>query len=264
MAVTRAATSKNYAAIAKSKIYKPSAAPERGLSILVYARNKKGKTRFCATAPDVLILDPEYGADQLTALDPSVWPITRWQDLDEVYRYLSTERHPFKFVAFDGLTRFSNMSLRFVMEQAEESDLSRKPGMVQQRDYGKSGELMKALMYNFHNLPIGVIYTAQERQIEGEFAEEDDDAEAAATQYVPDLPKGVRSTVNSVVDVIGRLYTIRTDDKEGNPVIRRRLWLSPSSIYDTGYRSEFILPDYLTTPTVPRLINLINNGKKDK
>lgn len=261
MAVTRANTSKNYAAIAAKKIHKPTNAPPKGVSILVYARNKKGKTRFCATAPNVLILDPERGTDQLTKLNPDVWPIDRWEDLDDVYKFLRQNPDKYKYVAFDGMTRIANMALRFVMEQAEEHDLSRKPGLVQQRDYGKAGELMKGLMYNFHNLDVGTIYTAQERQVEGEFGEEDDDAEAAATQYVPDLPKGVRATVNSIVDVIGRLYTIRTEDSEGKPVIRRRLWLAPSAIYDTGYRSEFTLPDYLVNPTVPRLVASIQ-GKK--
>jgi hypothetical protein len=261
MAVTRASTSKDYSAIAKSKIRKPSQAPPRGKSILIYARNKKGKTRFCATAPNVLILDPERGTDEYTKLDPDVWPIDRWEDLDEVYKFLRGGKHSYEYVAFDGMTRFSNMALRFVMAQAEEHDLSRKPGMVQQRDYGKSGELMKGLMYNFHNLDVGTIYTAQERQVEGEFGEEDDDAEAIATQYVADLPKGVRAAVNGIVDVIGRLYTIRTEDNEGKTVIRRRLWIAPSPVYDTGYRSDYKLPEYLSNPTVPRLVDLIEGNK---
>ena len=262
MAVTRAGTSKDYSAIAAKKIRKPSRAPARGKSILIYARNKKGKTRFCTTAPNVLILDPERGTDESVKIDPDVWEINQWQDFDEVYKFLRSGKHSYEYVAFDGMTRFSNMALRFVMKQAEEHDLTRKPGMVQQRDYGRAGELMKGLMYNFHTLGIGTIYTAAEREVNGEYGEEDDDAEATATQYVADLPQGVRRALNGIVDVIGRLYTIRTEDANGKAVIRRRLWLAPSSIYDTGYRSEFNLPDYLTSPTLPRLVNLINGQGK--
>lgn len=261
MAVTRAATSKDYSQIAAKKIRKPSQAPARGKAILIYARNKKGKTRFCTTAPNVLILDPERGTDEYTKVDPDVWPINQWEDFDEVYKFLRAGRHSYEYVAFDGMTRFSNMALRFVMSQAEEHDLSRKPGMVQQRDYGKAGELMKGLMYNFHNLDIGTIYTAAERQENGEYAEEDDEAEVSGTRYVADLPKGVRAAVNGIVDVIGRLYTIRTEDANGKTVIRRRLWLAPSELYDTGYRSEYKLPEYLASPTLPRLVNLINGEK---
>ena len=264
MAVTRAATTKDYSAIAAKKIHKPSTAREKHRSMLIYSRNKKGKTRFAATAPNVLILDPEQGTNELTQLDPDVWPITRWQDLDEVYKFLRSGKHKYEYVAPDGLTRMSNMALRFVMEQAEEHDISRKPGMVQQRDYGKAGELMKGFIYNLHTLPLGIIYTAQERQVDGDFAEEDEDAESAAIQYVSDLPKGVRATVNANVDLIGRLYIVRTENSNGDMVSRRRLWLSPSISYDTGYRSEFVLPDFLANPTVPRLISLLDNGPKEK
>ena len=261
MVRTGAATTggKDYRAIAASKIQKPSDRGQRLPSFLIYARNKKGKTRFCTTAPDVLILDPERGTDEFTKVNPDVWPIHGWSDFNEVYQFLRSGDHKYRYVAFDGMTRFSNMALRFVMEQAEEHDLSRKPGMVQQRDYGKAGELMKGMMYNFQNLGVGTIYTAQERQIEGEFGEEDDDAEPSPVQYVPDLPKGVRSTVNALVDVIGRLYTVPVETDAGTRV-QRRVWLAPSAIYDTGYRSEFVLPNYLSNPTVPRMIRAIRTG----
>lgn len=259
---------KDYKAIAKAKIQRPSQVQEeRRPSILIYARNKKGKTRFCTTpgAGKVLIIDPEHGTDPMTRLNPHVWHIEKWEDLDDVYRYLRTQEHGYEWVALDGLTRFANMALRYVMGQAEESDLTRQPGMVQMKDYGKSGELMKGMLYNFHNLPLGKIYTAQERMVEGDFSEEDEDTEPSQLMYVPDLPKGTRTTVNGLVDVIARLYTVNVFSKKyDKEMIQRRLWLSPSAMYDTGYRSDYILPDYLANPTVERLISLMNDGKVEK
>ena len=257
MATTRANTNKDYAAIAASKIAKPSTVKQRLPMIHVYGRNKKGKTHFGTTAGRVLILDPESGTDSYTTVDPDVWKITRWEDFDDVYKFLRLGTHNYQYVDLDGMTRFANMALRFVMEQAEEHDISRKPGMVAQRDYGKSGELVKGLLYNFHNLGVGVIISSQERQIDGEFTEEDEDVEESTVQYVPDLPKGVRSTVNSLADIIGRVYTVQKEDGK----IEYRMWLAPSAIYDTGYRSEYNLPQYLSNPTVPKLIKLIRTGK---
>lgn len=254
---------KDYKAIAAAKIRRPSqVASERRPAFLIYARNKKGKTRFCTTPGQgkVLIIDPEHGTDLSQQRDPDVWHIESWEDMDDIYKFLRTVDHGYEWVALDGLTRMANMALRFVMAQAEEQDLSRKPGMVNQRDYGKSGELMKSMLYNFHNLPVGVIYTAQERQVEGSFGEEDEDVEDSSVQYVPDLPKGVRGTVNGLVDVIGRLYTVKIE-KEGKQIIQRRLWLEPNVAYDTGYRSDYVLPAYLKVPTVPKLVQLINEGK---
>ena len=266
---TQANTRKDYSAIARKKITSPAKVAESGggvrrPSILVYSRNKKGKTRFCLTAGKgkVLIVDPERGTDRFLKADPDVWHLESWEETDDIYKFLRSGDHSYEWVAFDGLTRISNMALRFVTKRAEEADLNRRPGQVTQRDYGNANELMKGLFYNFHTLPLGVLYTCQERQIEaGESEDEDEDVEISNIQYVPDLPKGSRAAVNSIVDVIGRIYTVKIPGEEGTNVVKRRLWLAPSVSYDTGARSEYKLPDYLEDPTVPRLVRLIE-GKK--
>lgn len=256
---------KDYAAIAASKITRPSQST-RPPRFLVYSRNKKGKTTFC-TSPgqdNVLILDPEEGTEGMVRKDPHRWAIDNWTDLDDAYQYLKLGKHPYKWVALDGLTKFSNMSLRYVMSQEEERDITRRPGMVQMKDYGKSGELMKGVLNNFHSLRMGVIFTAQERVIEvtDDPEGDDEDAESSSVIYVPDLPKGVRGAANSIVDVIGRLYTVKLDHpKTGEKVIQRRMWVEPHIAFDTGYRSDYRLPPFIKGPTVPKLVQLLREGK---
>ena len=268
-AKTQANTRKDYSAIARQKITTPAKVAEssggvRRPSILVYSRNKKGKTRFCLTAGKgkVLVIDPERGTDRFLKANPHVWHLESWEEIDDIYKYLRSGDHPYEWVAFDGCTRIANMALRFVTKRAEEADLNRKPGMTTQRDYGNAGELFKGMLYNFHTLGVGKIYTAQERQIDGGDGEdEDEDVEVSNIQYVPDLPKGSRAALNSIVDVIGRIYTVKVPGEDGGNVVKRRLWLAPSVAYDTGARSEYKLPDYLENPTVPRLVSLLE-GKK--
>lgn len=256
---------KDYAAIARSKITRPSQSTRKP-RFLIYARNKKGKTTFC-TSPGqgkVLIIDPEDGTEGMVSKDPHVWRINSWPEMDDVYHFLKTGKHDYSWVAIDGLTRIANMSLKFVMSQMEETDLTRKPGMVQMQDYGKSGELIKGMLWNFHSLPMGVIFTAQERvmEVKDDPEADDEDAEAPSIMYVPDLPKGARGAVNSIVDVIGRLYTVRLEHpKTGLKVVQRRLWLEPHEAYDTGYRSDFVLPPYVKGPTIPKLLQLLREGK---
>ena len=257
-------TTIDYAKIAASKITTPGKrkTPPR---YLFYSRNKKGKTELCSTAPNVLILDPEQGTKELHP-DQPVWPIEKWKDMDEVFKYAKTRdcQSKYDWIAVDGMTRITNMSLHHVMKTQEERDLDRIPGQVQQRDYGKGGELIKDMLFNFHALPMGIIYTAQERQeTTGEFDSEDEDMEEAQTRFVPDLPKGVRSSVNAIVDCIGRLYVVKVNVK-GVEKLQRRLWIAPTEAYDTGYRSEFELPSYLKNPTVPNLGTLIKTGKATK
>lgn len=251
----------DYAAIAKRKIKKPGGRAPR---LLIYGRNKQGKTTIASTAPNVLIIDPESGTEFLDPDKASVWPVSTWGDINEVFQYLRTGDHPYEWVVVDGLTRITNMSLRFVMKQQEERDLDRIPGMVQQRDYGKSGELIKGMLFNFHSLPMGVIYTAQDRMESGGYNDlEDDDVEEADARFVPDLPKGVRSSVNAIVDVIGRVYTVKvegTSKKTGQTItgLQRRLWIAPSEKYDTGYRAKVRLSEnFIKSPTVPKIVDAI-------
>jgi hypothetical protein len=231
---------------------------------LLYARNKKGKTYTSATAPRCLILDPEYGTKELSP-DQPVWPIHQWKDMDEFFHYAKTKdcQSKYDWIVVDGMTRITNMAMRYSMKQAEERDLDRIPGTVDRRVYGTSGELIKGALFNFHNLPYGIIYTAAERMEEvkdGQYDTEDEDLEEATVRYVPDLPKGVRSNLNAIVDCIGRIYVVKVEVK-GEEVLQRRLWIAPTEAYDTGYRSRLELPNYLKNPTIPKLERLLKTGK---
>lgn len=265
---TKANTRKDYSAIARAKITTPAdkaakSDSARPPSILVYARNKKGKTRFSLTPGRgrVLVVDPEGGTDRFLKAKPHVWNLEAWEEIDDIYKFLRSGDHEYEWVAFDGCTRIVNMALTYIRRQAEEVDLNRRPGQIKIQDYGAANELFKQMLFSFHALPIGKIYTAQERQIEANGEDEDEEVEVSEIQYVPDLPKGSRAAINSIVDVIGRIYTVKVPGEDGENVVKRRLWLAPSVAYDTGARSEYKLPDYLEDPTVPRLVSLLE-GKK--
>lgn len=263
---------KNYEAIAKKAMILPGQPLPTKRRAFIYSRNKKGKTRFCLSAAEVgktLIIDPENGcapyARIIKELGITVWPVTKWEDIDNVRGFLRTGKHDFKIVCVDGTTKINGMALRYVMHMQEQTHLDRRPGIVDRRDYGKSGELMHQMILNFDALPISVIYTAQERMVSLDGDSEDETSEAS-TFFLPDLPNKARGSVNSVVDVIGRLYVTKTAFKEkatGNVVEKnqRRLWLDVHAQYDTGYRSEFELPEFIKNPTVAKLFRALDEGE---
>lgn len=255
---------KDYAAIARKRIQRP-AEIKRLPKFHIYARQKKGKTTFSVSAgvEKTLVLDPEHGTDLMQSKNPHVWHIERWEDMDEAYNYLRSGDHPYEWVSVDGLTKLSNMSLKYTMRIQEERSIDRIPGQVQQRDYGRAGEVMKTMLTNFHNLPQGVIFTSQERMQEVVDSEEDEDIETEGAEFVPDLPKGVRGYVNSLVDVIGRLYVAKIEHPKDpeKMVAQRRLWIGESLKYDTGYRSDFTLPDMVKAPSIPKLVTLMRTGQ---
>lgn len=276
---------KDYAAIARAKIARPGTG--RMPRYLVYGRNKKGKTRFCATAPDVLIADPEDGTTAETKLDPDVWPVTEWADLDEIYNAVKggvkspKTGRPYKWIALDGMTRMLSMAIDFVSKQQAERDLTRDPKQTDQRTYGQANRMIEGMLHNFHSLRnVGLIFTAQERVVEIEDMEDygdDNDATPASFMYVPDLTKGARAPLNQVVDVIGRIYVVRGDFEvkrrvkvEDKVVVRttqakvqRRLWIGPHEMYDTGARTGFNLPDFIKEPSVASVNRAMREGKTE-
>lgn len=254
---------KDYRAIAKKRIQRP-AEIERLPKFHIYGRQKKGKTTFSTSAgvDQTLILDPEHGTDLMKTKNPHVWHIEKWEDIDEAYNYILLGDHPYRWIGVDGLTKLSQMSLKYTMKIQEERSIDRIPGQVQQRDYGRAGEVMKTMLTNFHNLPYGVVFTSQERMQETQDSEEDDEIEGADAEFVPDLPKGVRGYVNSLVDVIGRIYVVKVDSSKSETMVsQRRMWLGESMKYDTGYRSDFTLPEMVKLPSIPKLVTLMETGK---
>lgn len=275
-------TEADYLKVARENITRPSKMEPR-FRLMIYARNKKGKTKFCTTAQDLgnlLIIDPEWGTEKYKTLDPYVWPISKWEDLQSVWGALRTGKlspktigqgsdiKPFKWVALDGMTKINNFALRYIMKLGEEANLDRRPGIVDRRDYNKSGELIKELILKFDALPLSVIYTAQERIVSGNDDMEADETNESSVFFVPDLPAGARGAVNSNVDVIGRLYVAKAQfknpqDPDGVPIEKnqRRLWIGIHPQYDTGFRSEYDLPDMVKAPTVKKVTELILAGK---
>lgn len=267
---------KNYLAIAKKSVSRPK--DKVGWrKLLVYARNKKGKTYFSLSAgvERTLVLDPEDGTDTMKKLNPYRWPITRWEDMADAYGALrtgklspsslglGTSRVPFDWVSVDGLTRINNYALHYIRHKREEANLETRPGTIDRRDYFKSGELMKQMLAQFHTLPMNVVYTCQERSIGGN---SDDEDEEETVLHVPELPQGVRGSVNSLVEVIGRLYVATAEFKNPNgglPIEKkqRRLWIGLHDKFDTGYRSDYALPDFVRNPTIPKLVSLMLEGE---
>lgn len=260
------AKERDYSKVA-SRIVRP-ADMKRKPKLAVYARNKKGKTTFGLSAgvERTIVLDPEHGTSTMIAKNPHVLPIEAWRDVDDYYKFLKKGKHDYTWVLIDGNTRLHNMCLHHVMKQQEERNLDRLPGTVTKRDYGRAGELYKDMIVNFCNLEMGVVFAINERLDKGAGGDDDEEAEESEARVVPDLPQGVRGILNAEVDVIGRLYIAKTmvkKDGKKKEVLQRRLRIAPHERYDTGFRSDYVLPDVVVEPTIKKLVRLMREGVKE-
>lgn len=223
---------------------------EPHVKILVYGRNGMGKTRFAATAPDVLIVDiNERGTRSVRHSGAKVYKVRRWSDISDIYWYLKTADHPYKSVALDTITAMQALGMTHVLKEGEERDPNRDPKMPSQRDWGKLTELMKMQLLNFRNLDMNVIFTAQERVI-------GDDDELG--EHVPDLSKGNRAIAMGSVEVIGRIYqkevrTVNKKTKKEKSSWEIRMLVGPHEEYATKDRTG-ALGRIVRNPTVPHIL----------
>lgn len=223
--------------------------------ILVYGKNGAGKTRLAASAPNCLILDiNERGTRSAKGSGAKVWSVSKWTDIGEVYWALKAGDHGYESVAIDTLTAMQNLAMRFVMGEAEERDPNRESGMPDKRTYGRAGELMKTQLLQYRNLPMHVVFTAQERVITDEDTGE-------TVFHTADMPAGSRSTALGCVGIIGRLFTreVKIRNKQTKKVTTKwadHMLVGPSEEYDTKDRTGN-LGRVVKDPTIPKIINAV-------
>lgn len=238
---------------------KPASELEQYQRFLFYGRAGAGKTRLAATAPDVLIVDVnDKGTDSVRKdINPHVYPVEFWAEINDVYWFLAEGNHDYKSVAIDGVTGMQNLCMKFVLGDESSRDASRDPDMPSRPVWGKVGELMKTQITNFRNLPMNVVFTALTRsRVSGE-EEGDDD-----TLFIgPACSPSIAGHLEAAVGTIGYLTTRRTfvKDKATNKrkeVVRRRLITGPSERFSTKDRNN-AFGEYVENPNVTKMLATI-------
>lgn len=238
------------------------------IKFLFYAKPKRGKTTLAATGPKPIIIDcNEKGTLSVRNFkDVKKFRIETWTDIDLAYWFLKAGQHDRETVAIDTVTSLAQLCMKFVLGDEASRDPTRDPDMPSKREWGKVGELMKTTIINFRNLPMNVVFLAQERR---GYSEDDDEA----PEVYPDVSPSVRATLTPAVDIIGRLYVKEVvqkggDGKKETSVMERRLLIGAHEVYTTGDRSEAGLPDVIRLPkrndNLTRLITRIKDGQKEE
>jgi hypothetical protein len=241
----------------KKKVRKPGGGPYA--KVLVYGRNGSGKTRFCATAPRVLVaeIESETEGDRSIKESPNTRAIdiTSWQQLGDLYWWLQSGDHPFSSVALDTLSAMQSLALAFVLNEAETLDPTREKAMPDKRTWGRAGQLMRGMILAYKNLPLHVVFTAQERVIRDEDTGE-------VVEITPDLPQSSRGAALGAAGIVGRLQPKEVRIRGKNGKVRREwrdhLYVSPHETLQTKDRT-LRLPGVVNQPTMDKLIEAWNS-----
>lgn len=230
-------------------------------NVLVYGRPGSKKTRFCATAPKVLILDiNEEGTDSVRRdIDPFAIRVYDWESFVDIYWYAHSGDHEFESFAIDGVTGLQNVCMKFVLDERHDLDTSRDPNMPSKQAWGKVGKLMREQITDWRNLPYNVIFTATERA--REIDEEGGDDDEVIRQVGPNVSPSVGSALEQAVGTIGRMIkrevVIRNKAKgTTRREVRSRLLVADSPRYISKDRNG-VFGEYIDAPDFAEMLQLI-------
>lgn len=241
----------------RTKIMPASERPKR-VRMAIYARPGKGKTRFGASGPKVLVVDVnDEGWDSIRRdFNPDTVDIQFWQEINDIYWFLASGDHDYETLLFDGLTGLQNLCMKWVLGDEASRDASRDPDMPHRAIYLKVGELMKTQITNFRNLPMNVIFTATERARDTGEGNEDDEGEMVIG---PNLSPAIANHLEMSVALIGRMTKRSVVVKKGGKrkkTVRTELFVGPSERYITKERYG-VFPDTIKAPNLTRMIEEI-------
>jgi hypothetical protein len=231
------------------------------LKCLVYGRNGSGKTRFAASGPNCLIIDINEEGTRSAAgwSEADVREVRTFDDVAHGYWYLKAGNHEYETVAIDTVTALQQAAIRKVLGDQEDRDPTREPSMPDKRTWGRAGQLVNQLVLDFRNLPMHVVFLAQERIID------DEDGEGNPF-HTPDLPAGTRGTLMGSVGVMGRIYgrEVKVKNKKGKRSTKweDRMLVGPHEDYDTKDRTNQ-LGRIVRNPTMPQVIEAWETRNKE-
>lgn len=253
----------------ESKI-RPVRSIKRKRSYVLYGRSGTGKTTLACTFPGpVLLLDcKDEGTDSVADVeDLDVMDVSSTDDLEEAF-YLLRKGGKYRTVVIDTLTALQDMA---VQEVSKKKDKAGQWGSMTKQQWGDVAQRMKATIMQFRDLPMEVVFIAQDRTFNV-----DDEASGEGLldpEVGPRLMPSVASHLNAAVTVVGHTFIrVRYIKKEVNgkkKEVRKTeycLGLGPHPVYIRKVRKPKVsdAPDAIVDPSYEDILEVITGAENAK
>lgn len=234
---------------------------------LFYGRPGSGKSVLFSTFPGKkLLLDVgDEGTDSIANVkDINVADLSSWNELEEAYWYLHENPDEYDVVCIDTITALQQL---LIQEITESKDLKGKRagdwGTMTKSDWGTVASKMKVWLTNFRNLPMEVVFLAQDRVFGSEEENFDEDEEV----YLgPCVSPSIKTHIGAEVTVIGYLFVRQREKKiksrgkdKTRMVTEYCLRLGPHQDYMIKVRKprDVKIPEILVDPNYEEIIEII-------
>jgi GTPase SAR1 family protein len=248
----------------------PVASTDDFLTILIYGRSGSGKTTFASTFPKkLLLLDvKDRGTDSVKDVKGiDVFNVTSWLDFESIYWALAESKHSYKTVVIDTISNIQDLAVDEV-KRRENVDLE---SSMSQRLWGDMSRLMSQWIYYYRDLPMHIVFVAQERTRRGSDDETNYD-DQLDPEVGPAVIPSVAKTLCAAVKVIGNAYIRQiTGPSKKNPgqLVTRTSYMirvGPHPYYITKVRSPkaFVLPSSIKNGSYEEIMALMKGQKKEE
>ena len=237
----------------------PDDIPDEWNSVF-YGQSGSGKNTMLSTFPKPLLLIDvaERGQKSMKGIKGiKVMRAKTWQDLEDIYWYLTQNPDEFKTVGVDTITRAQTLLI--------DAKVGGETGtQITQRMWGIIGTELKNWLINMRDLDnVNTVFLAQERIFntpdeDEEIDDTDDEDDVILPTVGPRVMPSVMSELCGAVDIVGMTFlkrkTITIKNKE-KLKIQYCLRLGPHSRYITKIRKEkeIEVPRIVTNPSFKKL-----------
>ncbi len=248
---------------------------ESNLRVCLYGPSGSGKTTLAATFPKpILLVDIKEKTESVVRniKNLDILRLEKANELDELYWLLEKEPTRYKTIIIDTITKFQDLVVDGILERKNQNVDSKdewKP--MHQQDWGKLSSEMKVNILNFCDLPMNVVFIAQDREntIEQPAIDDVDGEVLSYAEVGPACVPSVAKTLNASVEILGTTFIlekvkrVRKKVKGKLKLEKTRetqycLRVGPHAVFRSKVRApkELEIPSYITDPTFDKLIKI--------
>jgi hypothetical protein len=250
---------------------------KRTRSTVLYGRSGSGKTTLASSWPKpMLYLDvKDEGTDSISDVDGiDVKDIESFEDLEDTLFWLIRNPKKYKTVVIDTMSQLQEMVVNEVAEDKKKKLKGKRAGdfgTLTKQDWGEVSSKMKSMIIDFRDLPMEVVFIAQDRTFNLN-DEEDAGDDALSPEVGPRLMPSVASVLNAAVSTIGNTFIRVRTIKKTDPDTKKKtvtekkeycLRLGPSPLYVTKVRKpkKFSAPDFIVDPDYEDIVAIITGDE---